>query len=284
LAAGVDAQLFHSRFTAGDRSEIENKVVNLFGKQSTSTERRGKVLVATQVIEQSLDIDFDFMVTDLCPVDLLIQRAGRLHRHSHRGDRGTPTLLVHSPFWTDTPAPDWIMAWSRGTSFVYQDHAALWNTQRMIGKGFELPRDSRQLVEGVYDDSKKVVPDGLRQQSENFVGQELARAMQGSMAAIKPTVAYQAEGIPMWDDTVAPTRLGENVVEWVVCQDDQLVNASIAESTIQIRKSAISSAPSAKIKVGPWQKTLNLQSGSAACIGSNGAKLVSYDKTRGLGY
>lgn len=284
LAAGVEVQLFHSRFTAGDRREIEDSVIDTFGKQSVQAQRTGKVLVATQVIEQSLDIDFDFMVTDLCPVDLLIQRAGRLHRHDHRGDRGESTLLLHAPVWSAQPAPDWVMAWSSGTGFVYQDHAALWNTMRLVGDGFELPRDSRRLVEGVYDDGLKVVPDGLRKQSDKFLGQELARAMQGSMAAIKPDVAYQAEGIPMWDDTVAPTRLGEAVVEWVICQDDQPVNENLSESTLQIRKSAILSGPAASVKVGPWQKTLNLTNGSADCVGSKGAKTVTYDKLHGLGY
>jgi hypothetical protein len=112
----------------------------------------------------------------------------------------------------------------------------------------------------------------------------LARAMQGSMAAIKPDVAYQAEGIPMWDDTVAPTRLGEPVVEWVIFKDDQLLNSTVTESIIQLRISVIASGPAASLKVGPWQKTLNLTDGSAACVGSKGVKVVTYDKLRGLGY
>ena len=284
LAAAIDAQLFHSRFTAGDRREIEDSVITSFGKLSEPQSRVGKVLVATQVIEQSLDIDFDFMVTDLCPVDLLIQRAGRLHRHDHRGDRGEPVLLVHAPVWAADPDKDWVSAWSRGTGFVYRDHGALWNTQRLVGSGFVLPQDSRALVEGVYAADLMDLPDGLRTISEQFWGQELARAAQGSMAAIKPGVPYQAEGVPMWDDTVAPTRLGEEVVEWVVCDGDRLWNSTIAESTIQIRKSAISAGPRAAIEVGPWQQTLRLTDGLAVCTASSGSTVVTYDRQRGLMY
>ena len=70
-------ELFHARFALADRLEKERRVVRTFGKES-GEERAGKVLVATQVVEQSLDLDFDALVTDLAPVDLLIQRAGRL--------------------------------------------------------------------------------------------------------------------------------------------------------------------------------------------------------------
>jgi hypothetical protein len=121
-------------------------------------------------------------------------------------------------------------------------------------------------------------------QTDKFLGLELARAMQGAMAAIKPDVPYQAEGVPLWDDTVAPTRIGESVVEWVVCQDGQPINGGIAESTIQIRKSSIFSAPSANIEVGPWQRVLNLSNCIAVCQGARGVKVVTYDKLRGLIY
>jgi CRISPR-associated endonuclease/helicase Cas3 len=68
-------RLFHSRFAMGDRLDIEDEVIRTFGAQSTATSRRGQVLVATQVVEQSLDLDFDGMATDLAPIDLVIQRA-----------------------------------------------------------------------------------------------------------------------------------------------------------------------------------------------------------------
>jgi CRISPR-associated endonuclease/helicase Cas3 len=258
--------------------------MNDFGKASTASGRAGKVLVATQVIEQSLDIDFDFMVTDLCPVDLLIQRAGRLHRHEHRGNRGALVLAVFSPPWTEAPAADWVSKWSKGSAFVYQDHAALWKTVSLIGDGFLLPQDSRKLVESVYSPGLLATPSGLSQQTRQYIGQEIARAAQGQMAAIKPGIPYQSDGVPLWDDAVAPTRLGETVVEWVLFNNGSLVNGDIPKSTIQVRASVISTAPSASVKVGRWQKTLNLTDGTAICTSVIGQRTIHYDAVRGLVY
>ena len=76
----VPVELFHARYCFGDRQKKEKKVMGYFGKEGKER-GQGRILVATQVVEQSLDLDFDRMLTQLCPVDLLFQRLGRLHRH-----------------------------------------------------------------------------------------------------------------------------------------------------------------------------------------------------------
>ncbi|MCP3671443.1 MAG: CRISPR-associated helicase Cas3', partial [Gammaproteobacteria bacterium] len=81
--------LFHARFTLADRLAIEQRVLNRFGKDKGHEQRKGQILIATQVVEQSLDLDFDHLITDLAPIDLIIQRAGRLHRHRRDTD-GNP--------------------------------------------------------------------------------------------------------------------------------------------------------------------------------------------------
>lgn len=100
---GDDARLLHARFVASERVRMEQELTDELGPKA----RRGRgrperrVVVATQVVEQSLDLDFDGMVTDIAPVDLLLQRCGRLHRHAR------PT--EERPSWGKTPR-----VWVRG--------------------------------------------------------------------------------------------------------------------------------------------------------------------------
>lgn len=79
---GVTCGLLHSRFTKADRAANEKIWVTCFGKNGTATRgQQGRILVGTQVLEQSLDIDADFLVTRIAPTDMLLQRLGRLWRH-----------------------------------------------------------------------------------------------------------------------------------------------------------------------------------------------------------
>ena len=76
--------LYHAQFIFPDRTLKEQALLKTVGKDSSAEVRRGTVVVGTQVLEQSLDIDFDLLITDICPMDLLLQRIGRLHRHAFR--------------------------------------------------------------------------------------------------------------------------------------------------------------------------------------------------------
>jgi CRISPR-associated endonuclease/helicase Cas3 len=74
----------HGRFAPEDRKLLDVSIEDTFGKRAR---RSHLVAVATQTVEQSLDIDADLLITDLCPMDVLLQRIGRLHRHRDRPDR-----------------------------------------------------------------------------------------------------------------------------------------------------------------------------------------------------
>jgi CRISPR-associated endonuclease/helicase Cas3 len=144
-AEGVEHTLFHARFRGCDRAVVEQAVLADFGKDARPG---GRVLVATQVVEQSLDLDFDEMHTDLAPIDLLFQRAGRLHRHDRARPPGfeAPRLVVYVPSDTD------IAALSFGPSRYVYDAGTLWLADRALRNRSELhlPDDIRPLVEETY--------------------------------------------------------------------------------------------------------------------------------------
>lgn len=135
--------LFHSQFVMADRRNIERTILERLGKNSTSKERNKMIVVGTQVIEQSLDIDFDFMISELCPMDLLIQRIGRLHRHQRHGKR----------FGIDAPECAVIVGeddkMDDGSVAVYGKWL-LWRTNRLLPSIINLPEDISHLIECVY--------------------------------------------------------------------------------------------------------------------------------------
>ena len=205
--------LFHARFAMGDRLVRERDVLRLFGKDSKPKERAGQVLIATQVVEQSLDLDFDVMVTDLAPIDSLIQRAGRLWRHDRPGRAGHPEMHVLSP----EPADDVDANWYRGVfpraAMVYPNHAALWLTARELKRRdgwLRFPEDARAVIEAVYGEGvESEAPAPLHESWLKSEGEE-----HGAVAIARSAILPLAEGYPgavgAWhDDVRMPTRLGE---------------------------------------------------------------------------
>lgn len=204
--------LFHARFPMGDRLEIEQAVVERFGQKSRQEKREGQIVIATQVMEQSLDVDFDDMVSDLAPIDRLIQRCGRMQRHA-RGDRGAPTLRVLAPEWAVSPTKGWPGEGFSGTMRVYPRPSALWRTQWALRheRRLELPVRARWLVEAVFGAEEMEVPPTLLE-SDRELKAESDRMMQGAMARynhISFEAGYRREGAKWADDERAPTRLGE---------------------------------------------------------------------------
>jgi CRISPR-associated endonuclease/helicase Cas3 len=152
---GIVVELFHARFPFGRRREIENAVLQRFGKDGGPVERDKRVLVATQVVEQSLDLDFDLMVSDVAPVDLVLQRAGRLHRHP----RERPAGLTEPQLWLITPEfKDGLPGFGM-SGVVYSPHIlfrtllVLRHQQTGPRDQFHLPADIDLLVNQVYEKS-----------------------------------------------------------------------------------------------------------------------------------
>ena len=210
LARGLDTHLFHARFALVDRLNIEKMVVAMFGKHSTPTERAGQVLIATQVVEQSLDLDFDVLVTDLAPIDLLIQRAGRLWRH-HRPERGgQPELLVVGPEPLADADEEWFSRTFPRAQYVYKDHARLWLTARTLETVgvIESPGGMRALIETVYrDDADANLPDALLGSFFDAEGRAGAERGAATTNVLDLGKGYVRDG-GAWDSDIrTPTRL-----------------------------------------------------------------------------
>lgn len=154
LPAACDLSLFHARFRAEKRAIIEADVVAKFGpdagKDGKPPRPTHAILVATQVVEQSLDVDFDFFFSQLAPVDLLLQRAGRMWRHE-RDWRPTsaPKLVITAP----TPGD-----WKFGASGkVYAPEILLRSLALCHQKTeWNLPADFRPLIEVCYDPNEEL--------------------------------------------------------------------------------------------------------------------------------
>jgi CRISPR-associated endonuclease/helicase Cas3 len=148
-----DLALLHSAFPAWRRQELEEKWMAKLGKEGDRT--RGCVLVATQVVEQSVDIDADLMITELAPTDMLLQRIGRLWRHEHpdRPCRAPSVTIVVGEVSQVETLGELEEALGKTNCRVYQPYV-LWRTYRVWGQRDEvqLPGDIRLLLESTYED------------------------------------------------------------------------------------------------------------------------------------
>ena len=262
--------LFHARFAMGDRLKIEEKVLGYFDKKSSASDRRGKILVATQVVEQSLDLDFDVMVTDLAPIDLLIQRSGRLHRHHRdregnplpgKGDqRGPAILAVLSPSLAADPDANWFKSMFPKAAYVYPHHGQLWRGAQLLAsrKTIALPEDARGLVEGVYgENAAEHIPpvfDAIENKAE---GKDSSEASLGRLNALKLSEGYQRTWSHWLEDTETPTRLGdastilrlarwdgENLTPWVDDPNYPWDKSQVRPSPFNPKKRKAPSSPS----------------------------------------
>jgi CRISPR-associated endonuclease/helicase Cas3 len=155
----VPSTLFHARFPMDQRLSIEKQVLERFGPSGSAT--GGHVLVATQVAEQSLDIDFDVLLSDPAPIDLLLQRQGRIHRHSRNRPKGFEQSVVHVvDMEKELPIPDL-------TSYVYDRWLVLrslaWLRQNSL---VALPEDIDRGVQEVYGDWEPEATERLREALE----------------------------------------------------------------------------------------------------------------------
>ena len=144
--------LHHGRFAGEDRRQLDRRVEELLGKDRAAG---GRIVVGTQTLEQSLDIDADLLITDLCPVDVLLQRIGRLHRHDRDARPtayATPACVVLTTSGGDLSPLLSRQSDANGlgpSGYVYPDLRVLEATRRLVeGRGvWRIPDMNRELVE-----------------------------------------------------------------------------------------------------------------------------------------
>lgn len=233
--------LFHARFLPEHRAALETAIVNDFGKTSGPDQRRGRVVIATQVAEQSLDLDFDHAVIDLAPPDVVLQRLGRRRRHTRAAD-GTPTpdlsdgrapapaLLLMPPLDAakDAGARGWLARLLPRAAGLYPDDARLWlgaqhltdprtiPDRRAEGEALVPELDARPLLESVHgEDLQSRTPPALWARHDRTDGAAVAERQE----ARRVTLGFRAGLLQDWadgaiagvgDDDHPPTRLGES--------------------------------------------------------------------------
>ncbi len=209
----------HGRFAPEDRTLLDESLERALGK---GRERRGVVAVATQTAEQSLDICADWLVTDIAPGDVLLQRIGRLHRHPENprpAGYAEPLVSVLAPSEQSLESllrPDGRLRRTKlplGLGWVYDNLVAVLATRRWLAERGEVrvPRDNRDLVEHVtHDEALRALTESLGGAWPAYLDAvRMGRAVEGG-AALPVMIRWDE---PLVDnqkitELAAPTRLG----------------------------------------------------------------------------
>lgn len=215
----ADAGLLHAKFPAFRRAELEDEWIGRLGKHGDRS--RGCVLVATQIAEQSVDIDADYLVTELAPTDMLLQRMGRLWRHPResRLAEGPETVVLSG--LTDGVGDEALFLDALGPSRYIYAPVILWRTWQLWRSRQQvvLPRDIRALLEETY--------------AENWMCPGWLNALNGKMEKNVAHMRARAIGLTSLelpslkdDEESAPTRYNTSpqVQAILICSVDATGN------------------------------------------------------------
>lgn len=220
--------LLHSRFPFWRREELENEWMERLGKSGTT--RCGSILVSTQIVEQSVDLDADLLVTELAPTDMLLQRIGRLWRHQ-RDYRPSPSprlVILEEAASLDEfrqMNKTTIVKTLGGKAWVYAPYVLLrslevWKTQQHI----LLPAQIRALLEATYEE-REDDPESWRALWDEWFGTDSAK----KMLAARNTNLWT---VPLDDEEGVQTRLNEMpTLSLVLCRRLSKTDAEFLDAT-----------------------------------------------------
>jgi len=216
--------LHHSRFAVEDRALLDDAVESALHPDAARRPAGGRVVIGTQTLEQSLDVDADCLITDLCPVDVLLQRIGRLHRHAANRPKAHREPVCHVLLpeggldrLTKPRFENGLGAWleDRSLEGIYTDLAVLELTVRLVREQsvWQIPRDNRQMVEDAMHPSRVEAllaekGDGWRRYQERHAGVLAARRMLAELRTLDRKEPFGPDlRFPSSDERIM-TRLG----------------------------------------------------------------------------
>lgn len=208
--AHVDLSLLHAQFPLEDRQKREEEITGKYGPRGGRPSHG--IVIGTQVLEQSLDLDFDVMVSDLAPIDLLLQRAGRLHRHK----RARPSKHEQPVLWINLHADEQPMIPPVADRKMYTEFILRQTWSVLAGRGeVRLPQEYRPLIEAVYDAGEPANGSDLRSAWDKLCKME-------SYAVEEANIRLVPDPDPITPFTVAITQKtfeeDENSAAWVVAR------------------------------------------------------------------
>ncbi|MEE4377219.1 MAG: CRISPR-associated helicase/endonuclease Cas3 [Candidatus Competibacteraceae bacterium] len=205
----VPVDIFHARYRFMDRQLKEAAVLDHYGRDAVRNE--GRILIATQVVEQSLDLDFDWLITQICPVDLLFQRIGRLHRHDRARPKGfgKPRCTVLSVETEDYGLFE----------LIYGNARVLWRTEQLLGrhKSIVFPKAYRDWIEAVYgEEAWAGEPEAVIKSYDDFWARQKASEIDARQMISTPRKQFSDDDVQI----TVKTRDGEMSATLLAVQAD----------------------------------------------------------------
>ncbi len=223
LAVAGGPALHHSRFAAEDRDRLDAAVEQALGKEDRSP--GGRVVIGTQTLEQSLDIDADYLITDICPVDVLLQRLGRLQRHAEAerpaAFKEARCLVLVPDSGLETGLDGSLLKHGLGVSNrggIYTNLVGIEATRRLIEAHptWNVPTMNRALVErGTHQQVLRELADRLGEDWPSHLSEVLGRGAAEAGVARQHALTREEDFdedliFPDPLDSKVRTRLGED--------------------------------------------------------------------------
>lgn len=229
--------LFHSQFLMPDRAEKERRLMERIGKRSTSISRNNLIVVGTQVMEQSLDVDFDVLMTELCPMDLLLQRIGRLHRHK----RQRPAAMKQAEcFMMDTGKEEFDL----GSAFVYGEWP-LGQTRKLLPERITLPQDISRLVQKAYGWDPDQGDNREKKMHSDYASKR-EKQQQKALAYVVPQPEIH-EKVPEWNTL-------DGWMQDAPAGCDAAARAAVRDGDLSIEVLVMMQQTDGRIRFLPWQE------------------------------